>query len=179
MQVTVQGLGQTLSFRSGSVENHMLLEFPDGRVVQVGIDADTAAYVTSTFVGSGGAAAQRAVEAALNANAAPVERERRKPVQDSPPGSLPGNFAPMSVDGEEDVFGGDYGGVPNEEGWEDPTEQAVEPPSVATLATRRGALRVSADAKGNPVIQGGNVVDQKELIGGIGASEEEDGVGSV
>ena len=178
MQVTVQGLGQTLSFQSGAVENHMLLEFPDGRVVQVGIDADTAAYVTSTFVGSGGAAAQRAV---AEASSQPAHTRHRAPVPSAGPTAVAGDFSPVAVDGEEDVFGGDYGGngTAAEDEWQDSTSEPSPAPQVAALSTRRAALRVSADAKGNPVIQGGNVVDQTELVGGLGASDEEDGVGSV
>lgn len=170
MHADIEGLSQVLSFKNGEVQNQLLLKLPDGRVVQAIVDADTAAYVAGAFVSHGGAAAQRAVAAAGSAS-----HGYGTPSSTT---EMEGNFSPVKVESDSDEFGGNYGTNANDAASE--WEAAAETPVDTTpVVLRKGHLRVSADAKGNPVIQGANVVDNAEFVGGIGAAEEEDGVGSV
>ncbi len=169
MHVEIQELSQALSLQSGEVQNHLRLKLPDGRSIQVPVDAETAEQITKAFVTSGGAAAQRALELAHST----TTNQHRQPEASN---ELAGNFSPLVIEEGNEVFGGNY--APEDTSSNEWVEREA-PAAVMEVAPRRAALQVSADSMGNPVIQGRNVVDSKEFMGGIGADEEEDGVGSV
>lgn len=164
MNVKISGLSQDLSFESGSFQNYVVLELPNGRRIRANIEADAAQELTTLFVQTRGSSAERAIQVANGAggHAHDVEIE-----------SLPkqGQFAPVELA----EFGGDYG---------NDVAPAAPPPipsalpaqswtPVPKLVTR--PLIVQADAAGNPVIQGEGLVDPLEIVGGNLDGEEDAG----
>jgi len=168
INAVIESSRQALSFVDGAMTNELVLRLPNGERFSAVVDDAGLRAVISAFAEQGGPAVQRAVSAAP----APV-------AQWSPPATAPvpesrhtQSLAGLELDQADNAeFGGDYAGPP------DTTDENAWVPSKSSQDAP--ALRVSADAQGNPVIQGHNVRDSRELVGGRNAELEDDGVGSV
>ncbi len=160
----IEGMSQAMSFTDGSMTNELHLRLPNGQLIHVGVQTMDMQAVTALFVAQGGLAAQRAVAAVPQAPAWRTTADG-VPVKE--------NLGGLELEhGENQEFGGDYAGPP------DTANDAEWVPSTPTpLPMQSEPPRVSADAKGNPVLHGG--VERADMAGGLGAEQEEDGVGSV
>lgn len=163
MQATIDGISQDLSFSEGTYKNFLRLRLPDGALVRAEVDTDTAAKISALFVRMGGSAAERALSGSQQVEAAPAP-PRPSSIE------VQGDRAAVMVEdfSAETTFGGDFDGPPETTSNEWEARGPAAP-----------ALRVSSDSRGNPVVQGTNVVDTAQLVGGAHADEEEDGIGSV
>lgn len=167
MQAKIDGISQDLSFSDGTYANYLRLVLPDGSTIRAAIDTDTAGKISELFVRMGGLAAERAVGTAVSSRAevsVAVPRDN----------TVTGDRAPVAVEDDDGnvQFGGDFDGPPDAGAAE---EWVASVPATVTMP----ALRVTADSRGNPVVQGANVVDTSALTGGANADLEEDGIGSV
>jgi hypothetical protein len=166
--VTIESSRQALSLLDGTMTNELVLRLPNGHRLSALVDDAGLKAVLSAFAEQGGAAVQRAVSEPASTQPA-AQWPPPSPAQDAP---LAQSLAGLELDqGENTEFGGDYEGPPDTT-----DDQAWVAPKAAPEST---GLRVSADARGNPVIQGDNVRDSRELVGGRNAELEDDGVGSV
>jgi hypothetical protein len=162
--VTIEGARQAISYVDGSMTNELLIRLPSGQQVSAAVDEATMKAVAMAFAEQGGPALQRAVAAV---SAAPAKTHWPQPAK---PEETVRSLVGLEIEqGDNQEFGGNYDGPPetsNADEWLVPTAHSTP-------------LRVSADARGNPVVQGNNVLDRTEMAGGLGADLEEDGVGSV
>jgi|SRR6478609_1617325 len=168
INVSIEGARQVISFADGAISNELLIRLPNGQQVSVAVDEAGMRAVTLAFAEQGGPAVERAAAAAASA-------KPQQWVAPAPKEELP-NMGGLELEHSEShdfVFGG-YEGPPDTANDAEWVAKAPVAPQV-----REAPLRVSADAQGNPVIQGGNSKDRSELVGGRGAELEEDGVGSV
>lgn len=201
MEVKLRNLGQTLSLDDGSTQNFLIIELPSGVLVRATISDEAVEEVTRTFVTKGGDAAQRAVAAASG------KQEEAHPalhlVQEAAQRTMPEHrqYSPLSMtdDGAME-FGGDGGLAGLQENLaaaEAAVAHSLEDLSAASdVEVARAAsnlrtasmpvphwgkpaapLRVIADERGNPIVQGANRVDMLDLTGGNTEGEED--VGSV
>jgi hypothetical protein len=161
---SIESMSQVMSFTDGSMVNELHLRLPNGQLIRVGVQAEDMQAVTALFVAQGGPAVRRAVSA-VPAPPPPAWG----PTPDGVP--VKENLGGLELEhGENQEFGGDYAGPP------DTTDDSAWVPSAPTpLQTE--PVRVSADAKGNPVVHGG--MARTDMAGGRNAEHEEDGVGSI
>lgn len=167
IHVAIEGARQVISFSDGTISNELLIRLPNGQQVSAAVDESGMRAVTLAFAEQGGPALEKAAAAAAKSPqwTPPAAKEEELP-----------NLGGLELEHSDTanfVFGG-YEGPPdttNDAEWE-AKPPVVQPPSGPQL-------RVSADAKGNPIVQGANSKDRSEIAGGRGADLEEDGVGSV
>lgn len=169
---------QDFSFKDGTYANYLILQLPDGKVIRVTVDESVVSHISALFVQQGGPIVERAVSTAV------ATASTRSVLTDRGEMPVAGGFSGLSVDdpNQPAEFGGTFDGpddAASAEEWVASGQTASSPAPVAPVQHRRGNLRVSADAGGNPVIQGKNVRDATEIAGGRAADLEEDGVGSV
>lgn len=165
---------QDFSFTDGTYANYLVLRLPDGKILRAAVDQAVVSHVTALFVSKGGPAVERAVSSAAPTGAPYVDQEE----------PIAGGFSSLAVDdpNQPAEFGGTFDGpgdAESTEEWVASDSSVAPPPPVAPTQHRRGNLSVSADASGNPVVQGKNVREATELTGGRAADLEDDGVGSV
>lgn len=148
--------------------NELVLRLPNGQRLSTIVDDAGLRAVIAAFAEQGGPAVQRAVSSPSDAVGSPIAQWTPAPPSSEQTAPLSRSLAGLELDqGESAEFGGDYAGPP------DTTDAQT------WIAPEVTGLRVSADAMGNPVIQGNNVRDSRELVGGRNAELEDDGVGSV
>jgi len=168
INVVIESSRQALSFADGAMTNELVLRLPNGERFSAVVDDAGLKAVILAFAEQGGPAVQRAVAA----TPAPVAQWTPSAAPLAPEVHHTQSLAGLELDQADNAeFGGDYEGPP------DTTDENAWVPSKASQDAP--ALRVSADAQGNPVIQGHNVRDSRDLVGGRNAELEDDGVGSV
>jgi hypothetical protein len=165
MRVEIIGLSQEMDLRDGTFKNVLRLQFLDNTLAQVIVEDAVVTKVTELFVKHGGAA----VASALSGT-----EEVELPQQFT----QPAQSLVLDDEGNED-FGGNYGDEQDQAVEEYETREEPVPVPAARATTHKRALQVSADERGNPIISGRNVRDTESVLGGRGADQEEDGVGSV
>lgn len=166
MRVEIVGLSQEMSLLDGSFKNILRLRFEDNTMALATVEDATVVKVTELFAKAGGPAVSRVLESAADSSEFAQQPEFTQPAQQQM----------VLDDAGYEEFGGNYGPDAASDSAQDEYE-ARPAPVVTQRAT--GRLQVSADERGNPVIRGRNVVDAEDVMGGRGADEEEDGVGSV
>lgn len=177
MLVEITGVSQEMELTSGASLNIISMLLPDGTLYRLPVEEALVAHIIGLFVSQGGAAAERAsVESTAVLQTRPAQA--RQPTERA----VAGDYAAHTVESQNEEFGGDYGPADSDGEDERPGGdwEVASTPSVGLAQDRPGpALQVQADAKGNPVIHGQNVVDQNTLLGGRGGEMEDDGVGSI
>lgn len=201
MEVKLRSLGQTLSLDDGSTQSFILLELPNGEVIRPLVTDAAAEAITRAFVQSGGEASQRAVSSATTTDQEESAHPALHLVQEAAQRRMPENtqYSPLTMtdDGAME-FGGNgedlaglrenleaaeaavahsFGDMTNASDADIARAAAKlrNPLPLPNLGTPVAPLRVFADERGNPVIQGANRVDMLDLTGGNTDGEEDVG----
>lgn len=120
MHAHILGVVQELSFVEGDTVNYMVVQLPNGQKVRALIDSSDAVTLTTLFVKTGGAAAQRALDEIPDVETPTMSQPTQQSTKAHPAlGNLGSNgseraaagksYTPLTLDDDgEGTFGGDF-----------------------------------------------------------------------